>query len=78
MSNGGIMGTLAALAMGHVRDIAGMGSALLGFSQFALGAVVSPLVGLGGEESAVAPGVGDGVVVHARWGREPAATRHPT
>ncbi len=57
LSNGGIMGSSAALAMGHVREVAGTGSALLGFSQFALGAVVSPLVGLGGEHSALAPAV---------------------
>ena len=54
-SNGGIMGTSAALAMARVREVAGTGSALLGFSQFALGAVVSPLVGLTGADSAVAP-----------------------
>jgi DHA1 family bicyclomycin/chloramphenicol resistance-like MFS transporter len=57
LSNGGIMGSSAALAMGHVREVAGTGSALLGFSQFALGAVVSPLVGLGGEDSALAPAI---------------------
>jgi DHA1 family bicyclomycin/chloramphenicol resistance-like MFS transporter len=34
-----------------------MGSAVLGFGQFALGAVVSPLVGLGGEGSALVPAV---------------------
>lgn len=55
LSNGGIMGSSAALAMGHVRDVAGTGSSLLGFSQFALGALVSPLVGLSGDDSAVAP-----------------------
>jgi DHA1 family bicyclomycin/chloramphenicol resistance-like MFS transporter len=55
LTNGGIMGTSAALAMAHVREVAGAGSALLGFSQFALGAVVSPLVGLTGDESALAP-----------------------
>jgi DHA1 family bicyclomycin/chloramphenicol resistance-like MFS transporter len=49
------MGTSAALAMAHVREVAGAGSAILGFSQFALGAVVSPLVGLTGDDSAVAP-----------------------
>ena len=37
--------------------VAGSGSAVLGFSQFALGALVSPLVGLGGEASAVVPAV---------------------
>jgi len=54
-SVGGIMGNSAALAMSQVRGVAGTGSAVLGFSQFALGAVVSPLVGLGGEGSALAP-----------------------
>ncbi len=55
--NGGVMGPSAALAMGRVREVAGTGSALLGFSQFALGALVSPLVGLGGDDSALAPAV---------------------
>lgn len=55
LSNGGIMGNAAALAMAEVRPVAGAGSAVLGFSQFALGALVSPLVGLGGEESALVP-----------------------
>jgi DHA1 family bicyclomycin/chloramphenicol resistance-like MFS transporter len=54
-ANGGIMGNAAALAMSEVREVAGSGSAVLGFSQFALGAVVSPLVGLGGEDSALVP-----------------------
>lgn len=54
-ANGGIFGTASALAMEHVRDVAGSGSALLGFGQFVLGGVVSPLVGLGGERSAVVP-----------------------
>ncbi|WP_460823546.1 multidrug effflux MFS transporter [Nocardioides ungokensis] len=53
--NGGIMGNAAAMAMSQVRAVAGTGSAILGFSQFALGAAVSPLVGLGGEESALVP-----------------------
>lgn len=57
MANGGIMGNAAALAMAEVRPVAGAGSAILGFSQFALGAVVSPLVGLGGEDSALVPAV---------------------
>jgi DHA1 family bicyclomycin/chloramphenicol resistance-like MFS transporter len=55
LSNGGIMGNAAALAMSEVRAVAGAGSAILGFSQFALGALVSPLVGLGGEDSALVP-----------------------
>ncbi len=54
-TNGGIMGNAAALAMAEVRPVAGTGSAVLGFAQFAVGAVVSPLVGLGGEASAVVP-----------------------
>lgn len=54
-ANGGIMGNSAALAMAEVRAVAGTGSAVLGFGQFALGAAVSPLVGLGGAESAVVP-----------------------
>ena len=54
-SNGAIMGNSAALAMAEVRPVAGTGSAVLGFAQFGLGAVVAPLVGLGGEASAVVP-----------------------
>ena len=57
LSNGGIVGTSAALAMAYVREVAGTGSALMGFSQFAVGAVVSPLVGLSGDHSAVAPAI---------------------
>jgi DHA1 family bicyclomycin/chloramphenicol resistance-like MFS transporter len=53
--NGGVMGNAAALAMSQVREVAGTGSAVLGFCQFSLGAVVSPLVGLGGEHSALVP-----------------------
>ncbi|MBU2666402.1 multidrug effflux MFS transporter [Actinoplanes bogorensis] len=56
-ANGGVAGPSAALAMSHVRAVAGTGSALLGFSQFGLGAVVSPLVGLGGEDSALVPAI---------------------
>ncbi|MEO3973028.1 multidrug effflux MFS transporter [Streptomyces sp. CAU 1734] len=43
----------AALAIGRVPDAAGTGSALLGTAQSALGAVVAPLVGLGGADTAV-------------------------
>ncbi|MFC6041948.1 multidrug effflux MFS transporter [Nocardioides hankookensis] len=56
-TNGGVMGNSAAAAMSHVREVAGSGSAVLGFSQFTLGAVVSPLVGLGGEDSALVPAI---------------------
>jgi DHA1 family bicyclomycin/chloramphenicol resistance-like MFS transporter len=55
--NGGVMGNAAALAMPQVREVAGTGSAVLGCSQFTIGAVVSPLVGLGGEHSALVPAV---------------------
>jgi DHA1 family bicyclomycin/chloramphenicol resistance-like MFS transporter len=44
-SLGFVMGNASALASREVRDIAGTGSALLGALQFALGALVSPLVG---------------------------------
>ena len=54
-SNGGIMGNSAALAMSLVRPVAGAGSAVLGCTTFAVGALVSPLVGLGGEDSALVP-----------------------
>ena len=56
-SNGAVLGNTAALAMAEVRAVAGSGSAVLGFSQFSLGALVSPLVGLGGDHSAVVPAV---------------------
>jgi DHA1 family bicyclomycin/chloramphenicol resistance-like MFS transporter len=49
------MGNSAALAMSLVRPVAGAGSAVLGFSTFAVGALVSPLVGLGGKDSALVP-----------------------
>ncbi|MBA2955291.1 Bcr/CflA family efflux MFS transporter [Nocardioides sp. MAH-18] len=66
-TNGGVMGNSAAAAMSTVREVAGMGSALLGCSQFALGALVSPLVGLGGEESAVVPAVVMATASGAGW-----------
>jgi DHA1 family bicyclomycin/chloramphenicol resistance-like MFS transporter len=49
------MGNSAALAMSLVRPVAGAGSAVLGSVTFAVGALVSPLVGLGGEDSALVP-----------------------
>lgn len=57
VSDGFVLGNCAALAMSRVREVAGTGSAVLGFCQFALGAVVSPLVGLGGAHSALVPAV---------------------
>lgn len=47
------MGTAAALAVGRARHAAGTASALMGALQFALGALVSPVVGLGGEGTGV-------------------------
>jgi DHA1 family bicyclomycin/chloramphenicol resistance-like MFS transporter len=41
------------LAIGRARHAAGSASALMGALQFALGAVVSPLVGLGGPATGV-------------------------
>lgn len=52
-SIGFIMGNATALAQGEVARAAGTGSALLGASQFGVAAVVSPLVGVGGEDTAV-------------------------
>lgn len=52
-SVGFIMGNSSALALGEVRHISGSGSALLGAAQFVFGAVVAPLAGLGGEDTAV-------------------------
>ncbi|MGB6039900.1 MAG: multidrug effflux MFS transporter [Gordonia sp. (in: high G+C Gram-positive bacteria)] len=44
-------GNATALALGQVRDRAGTGSAVLGTLQFTVGAIVSPLVGIGGSTS---------------------------
>lgn len=52
-----VMGTASALAIGRARHAAGSASALMGALQFALGAVVSPLVGLGGSATGVPMGV---------------------
>ncbi|MEV3963974.1 multidrug effflux MFS transporter [Nocardia sp. NPDC050193] len=52
-----VMGTASALAIGRARHAAGSASALMGALQFALGAVVSPLVGLGGPVTGVPMGV---------------------
>ncbi len=50
---GFVIANSAALAIGRVPHASGTGSALLGAAQSALGAVVAPLVGLGGEHTAV-------------------------
>ncbi|MEU1985928.1 multidrug effflux MFS transporter [Nocardia sp. NPDC019395] len=48
-----VMGTASALAIDRARHAAGTASALMGSLQFTLGAVVSPLVGLGGSGTGV-------------------------
>ncbi|MET8690406.1 multidrug effflux MFS transporter [Streptomyces sp. NPDC004732] len=48
-----VVANSAALALARVPGASGVGSALLGTAQSALGAVVAPLVGLGGEHTAV-------------------------
>lgn len=48
-----VFGTVTAMAMDAVPDASGAASALLGFGQFALAGLVAPLVGLGGEGTAV-------------------------
>lgn len=50
-SIGFVFGNATALALGHVRHVAGSGSAVLGALQFTVGAIVSPLAGLGGAAS---------------------------
>ncbi|MHC3367986.1 multidrug effflux MFS transporter [Rhodococcus aetherivorans] len=50
-SLGFVMGNATALAQGQVPKAAGTGSAVMGASQFGLAALVSPLVGLGGEDT---------------------------
>lgn len=49
-----IMGNTTGLALSEVRASSGSGSAALGCAQFLAGALVSPLVGLGGAHSAIA------------------------
>ncbi|EXG79851.1 multidrug effflux MFS transporter [Cryptosporangium arvum] len=52
-SLGFVMGNATSLAIAQTPSAAGTGSAVIGASQFALAAVVSPLVGLGGENTAI-------------------------
>lgn len=47
-----LFGNVTALALEQVPQAAGTGSAVLGGAQYGLGAVVAPLVGLGGENTA--------------------------
>ena len=53
------IGNIPAIALGRAGSKAGTGSALLGFVQFVMGGLASPLVGLAGEDS----GVGFGAVL---------------
>ncbi|GAA2577451.1 multidrug effflux MFS transporter [Streptomyces roseoviolaceus] len=57
---GQVFGTATALAIERVPHAAGTGSAVLGTLQSVLGGVASPLVGLGGEDTAVPLFVGMG------------------
>lgn len=50
---GFVLGTGTALALGAVPRAAGSASAVLGATQFVLAAIVSPLVSIGGEETAI-------------------------
>ncbi|GGA70741.1 Bcr/CflA family drug resistance efflux transporter [Pseudoclavibacter endophyticus] len=52
-----VFGNATALALGRVRQFAGTASAVLGALQFTVGAIVSPLVGIGGSESTLALGI---------------------
>lgn len=52
-SLGFIMGNTTALALAQAEGATGSGSAVLGGAQFLMGAVVSPLTGLGGEFTAL-------------------------
>ncbi|WP_331888992.1 multidrug effflux MFS transporter [Williamsia sp.] len=51
-SLGFVFGNAIALASAQVRHAAGIGSAVLGATQFTFGAIASPLVGLGGDDAA--------------------------
>lgn len=59
---GVILGNSTALGTGEVRERAGSGSAVMGFLQFALGAAVSPFMGLG-ENAALTMAIGMAVCV---------------
>src|SRR5690606_12793167 len=50
---GAVMSSGAAAALGHAQNTAGAASALLGFTQFVLGALSSPVGGLLGTSTAV-------------------------
>src|SRR3954452_663746 len=52
-SLGFVMGNATSLALGRAEERAGTGSAVLGAAQFALAALVAPVVGIGGEDTTV-------------------------
>jgi DHA1 family bicyclomycin/chloramphenicol resistance-like MFS transporter len=56
-SVGFVTGNLSALAMEHTQDAAGAGSAVIGGVMFLAGGAVSPLGGLGGDDTAVPMGI---------------------
>lgn len=56
-SLGFVFGNAIALASAQVRHAAGIGSAILGATQFTFGAIASPLVGLGGDDVAAPMGL---------------------
>ncbi|OZF54864.1 Bcr/CflA family drug resistance efflux transporter [Rhodococcus sp. 14-2470-1b] len=53
VAEGFVFANATSLAVAQVPHLAGTGSAVLGALQFGLAALISPLVGLGGEETAV-------------------------
>ena len=52
-----VLPTSSALAMADYPELAGAASALLGLGQFVMGAVVAPLVGIAGQDTAVPLGL---------------------
>jgi DHA1 family bicyclomycin/chloramphenicol resistance-like MFS transporter len=56
-SNGFIAPNAMAMAMNDFPESAGSASALLGLLQFSIGAAVAPLVGLGGDDTALPMGI---------------------
>ena len=48
-----VFGNVTSLALAEGRDVAGASSALLGCAQFAMGGLVSPLVGLAGDRASL-------------------------
>lgn len=59
MAGGGMsMSDGSALTLRHAAGVAGAGSAAMGLSQFALGAMTSPLGGLWGDETALPTAIG--------------------